>query len=138
MAVKIHFTSNIFCDQITWHRLIKILHKKSELKSFLNLFSELFHHFQKQNDIVFLYNIWCETPCIYKFGYFCSIIMKLAEFLVPCTQLYNPLCRSVGPLVRPSVTLCFFLSFYIILGYFMSFKVNLSHFKLFLSHFQSF
>ena len=33
------------------------LHEKLEFKSFMNLFTELFPHFQKQNDIVFLYTI---------------------------------------------------------------------------------
>ena len=53
--MNISFISNLYCGQTTWHRLMKILHKKSEFKSFLNLFSELFNHFQKQNDIVFLH-----------------------------------------------------------------------------------
>ena len=39
---------------------------------------------------------------------------QLLKFLVACTRLYNPLCRSVGPSVGPSVTLCFFSSFYVI------------------------
>ena len=32
-------------------------------------------------------------------------------FIVACTWLYNPLCRSVRPSVRPSVTLYFFSGF---------------------------
>ena len=62
-------------------------------------------------------------------------------FLVACTRLYNPLCRSIGPPVGPSVTLSFFSLFDVILGYFTSFYVILSHFQSFsvsfshLSHF---
>ena len=63
LTVNIHFSSNLYCGQTTWHRPMKILHEKSELKSCLNLFSKSFYYFQKKNDIVFLYFIWCETPC---------------------------------------------------------------------------
>ena len=61
---NVHFFSNLCWGQTTWPRPMKFLHKKSEFKSSMNPFSELFHYFQKQNDIVFLYIIWCETPCI--------------------------------------------------------------------------
>ena len=49
----------------------------------------------------------------------------LYSFLVACTRLYNPLCRSVGLSVGLSVTFYFFYQFYL----FKSFLVILSHLK---------
>ena len=39
------------------------------------------------------------------------VMSPVNSFLVACTRLYNPLCRSVRPSVRPSVTLYFFRVF---------------------------
>ena len=41
---------------------------------------------------------------------------KFLQFLVACTRLYNPPCPSVGPSVRPSVTLRSRLAFFGVSG----------------------
>ena len=45
---------------------------------------------------------------VYLFSFWTAAPDNSMIFLVACTRLYNPLCRSVCPLVRRSVTLCFF------------------------------
>ena len=68
---------------------------------FLNLFSELFLHFQKQNAIVFLYLIWHDTPCSFTFKMIkwtlslCTETTSHHNFFV--TKIYQRLQPSLPP-----------------------------------------
>ena len=59
--------------------------------------------------------------------------IKCRVFLVACTRLYNPLCRSVRRSVRPSVrpSVRNTLLFFVVLRHFRVFYIILSHFKSF-------